>query len=535
VWYSWVRLVVYTVFYFGVLAFQLRHGDFLCLELWQPLHLLMALACAAHVLFLEWGKGESKARWGVEALSILDVVAVSWVWSLTNLSVGPFVFGLLFFTLASGLLLGLKPGLRVAGLGLVAFNFSLALNPFVRPEDMTLQLIVANVATLFVAGLSSLLGEQVQAAGVDIKEKAEEIQALTDINELIVEHIPSGLLLVDSHLRVLRANRGAVKIFSDLALEARPLHEISLDLEILLQNFAAKPSAGGFGRYELAHYNYKKEKLILEVIVSAIAPRQSDDGRYLVLLQNLTEVKNLEFAMQQKEKLAAVGQLAAGIAHEIRNPLASISGSVQLLQGNLQVQSDEDKKLLAIMVKEIDRLNRLITEFLDFVRPETRVEDPIHINSLAREVLDMVKLNDKLSKKVEQRTELRAQGLIGGHYDKLKQALMNIVINAYQAMNDTLRPEIFIQSFDREDRVVLVIQDNGMGMTKETLRRLFEPFHTTKARGTGLGLAITHKIIESHGARIDIESELGQGAKFLISFPALPSPEKDELPIKKHA
>jgi two-component system sensor histidine kinase PilS (NtrC family) len=264
--------------------------------------------------------------------------------------------------------------------------------------------------------------------------------------------------------------------------------------------------------------------------------RRPQGGRhFVVLLQNVTETKNLQFQLAQKEKLAAVGQLAAGIAHEIRNPLASISGSIQLLQANLVTQSPEDTKLFRIVIREIDRLNNLISEFLDFVRPDVRLDDPIEINTLAREVLEMAKMNPVLNKKVQQKTELRANQIINGHYDKLKQALLNITINAYQAMNDTLHPEIWVRSYDDDDRVVLEIQDNGCGITRDNLKRVFEPFHTTKPGGTGLGLAITHKIIESHDADINVESEWGHGAKFTIVFRSRTTPDDNEEKLKKQA
>jgi len=215
-----------------------------------------------------------------------------------------------------------------------------------------------------------------------------------------------------------------------------------------------------------------------------------------------------------------VGQLAAGIAHEIRNPLASISGSIQLMTGDTPIDQSEQKKLMNIVSREIDRLNGLITEFLDYVRPEQKIGTPMDLNAVIREVADMMKFNKKLRQDIEQKLELSAQSMILGNRDKLKQALLNFIVNAYQAMDKSISPSLEVSTKDEGDKVVLIIRDNGCGIKKENINRIFEPFHTTKPQGSGLGLAITHKILEAHSARVFVESEIGVGTRFLIEFPS---------------
>jgi two-component system sensor histidine kinase PilS (NtrC family) len=250
---------------------------------------------------------------------------------------------------------------------------------------------------------------------------------------------------------------------------------------------------------------------------------ESELKGYIVTFHDLTRVRRLEFAMRQSEKMAAVGQLAAGIAHEIRNPLASMSGSLQLLESGFTSESAEEKKLMRIALREIDRLNNLITEFLDFVRPEVLKEDPVDINLVLRDVLEMAKMNKGLRQEIQQSVELKSIKTIPGHRDKLKQAVLNIVMNAYQAMSEAEKPVIEVKSFDRDDSVVVTIRDHGCGIDEVGLRRIFEPFHTTKPKGTGLGLAITHKIIENHQGRIYVESTKGVGTEFTLEFKLKPN------------
>lgn len=531
---SWLRVMIFAAVYTGLLLLQILQSDFLAKAVWQPINIIMAVAFSLHILFVEFCKTIDQKRAALGALLFIDVILLSAGMAVIGVSHPLFLFLLLIFVAIGGWVLGLSYGLKLGFWGSFLFTLSIVMSPYFSSEGMKMIWIVNNASVFLVALFSGLVGDQILHVSKDLAAKDEKIQTLTDINELIIENIPSGLMVINSEYRVLRANRGAQNIFLMEDLVGRPLNEIFLDLQVILQDFT-KEHGQNFFRSEVNYHNHKKEKMVLEVIFSPILRKSGKDTQYVCLLQNLTEIKNLEFAMRQKEKLAAVGQLAAGIAHEIRNPLASISGSIQLLQANLTTQTDEDKKLLAIVIKEIDRLNHLISEFLDFVRPDVRVEDPVQINTLAKEVLEMVRMNEALSKKVIQKTELHAKGIIFGHYDKLKQAVLNIVINAYQAMSETLRPEIFVQTYDADGHVVLVIQDNGVGMTSENIKRMFEPFHTTKANGTGLGLAITHKIVETHNAKIYVESEVGLGTKISLVFPMGHTPDAADMYMKKQA
>ena len=239
---------------------------------------------------------------------------------------------------------------------------------------------------------------------------------------------------------------------------------------------------------------------------------------HIILLQNLTEVKNFEETIRQQEKMAAIGSMAAGIAHEIRNPLASISGSIQLIAASLKPESEDDRKLTNIIVKEIDRLNRLIAEFLEFVRPPMKVDDPVKLNDLMGEVLQIISANPQVPKGLKIETQFNAKNLVSGHYDKLKQGFLNIVINATHAVEKKTDGTIKIVTYDDYDSVVVKIHDNGVGMSRDTVSRIFVPFFTTKSKGTGLGLAITHKIFEAHEAHVRVESELNIGTTFIIEF-----------------
>ena len=189
------------------------------------------------------------------------------------------------------------------------------------------------------------------------------------------------------------------------------------------------------------------------------------------------------------------------------------------MQSQPEKYSAEDIKLMRIITREIDRLNDLITEFLDYVRPEPRPTQPVDVNKVIREVIEIVRFNQQMNKDVIQEIQLKAGSKILGHGDKLKQAFLNIVINAYQAMEKSSVQKLQIETFDVQDRVVVTVKDSGSGMDAVTVSRIFEPFYTTKPKGTGLGLAVTHKIFETHDAKVNVTSQPGEGTTFTIDFP----------------
>lgn len=238
------------------------------------------------------------------------------------------------------------------------------------------------------------------------------------------------------------------------------------------------------------------------------------------LIEVRSEKERLEWDLKQKEKLAAIGQLAAGIAHEIRNPLASISGSVELL--SQQAQTEDDQKLMKIILKEISRLNGLISEFLDYAKPEKPPEEKMSLDQVLEESLQSVLLSKDLLATLKSELKLNKQiqpVIIKGYKGPMKQALLNFLINAVQSMKDQQNPELIIQLTTDENLASLTLIDNGCGMSEETATRIFEPFFTTKAKGTGLGLAMTHKILTLHSAQVSVESKVGFGSRFMIQFP----------------
>ncbi len=399
------------------------------------------------------------------------------------------------------------------------------------------------------------LAEELARTTEKLLFKQETIEKLTRLQERILTDLPTGLITVDKNLRVNFINPEAAhmldspstamvgSLLGDVApellpffstiesvsIEARSLEAESLDENLQVATHGSKNHRSVFvrdktdqkrlqQRVEGSKRVWRGDVAHLGAAIEGSGLLQSDvtEGRIL-LFQDVTQVDRLEERLRQNEKLAAVGQLAAGIAHEIRNPLASMSASIEMLMQSAAGQVGEDKRLMEITIREIDRLNGLITEFLEYVRPEQMPMSTVDVAELIEDSASAVRRRPDLpvGAQIVERVDGTLIGLsIPGNPEKLSQVLLNLLINAVQAVEKNGRIEIGAR---REGaRVCIWVHDNGCGMKDSVKPHLFEPFFTTKPKGTGLGLAIAYKIIEVHRGTIDVMSELGIGSRFEI-------------------
>lgn len=369
----------------------------------------------------------------------------------------------------------------------------------------------------FLAGLiHEELTEKASLLGLTQKKLVD----LQQVHSMILSNIRIGVCVMNDLGLIEYANEslGLVLKQSDV-LQKRWLDLIP-EMGASWKEVRAELELRSFERYEIARTGTAEEKQFLEFILAPLLDEKGYRKGWLCLVEDRTETKMLEAQMRTQEKLAAVGQLAAGIAHEIRNPLASISGSLQMMLGDAHFRDEQEQRLMKIILREIDRLNDLINEFMDYVRPTPMLTEKVDVNSLLRDILELIRFNPKLPKDVTEEIKLDCASSVVGNSQKLKQAFLNIIVNAFQAIENVSHPRIEVLTKDEENKVIVLIKDNGVGIAQENINRIFEPFHTTKAKGTGLGLAITYKILEAHKARVFVDSQVGQGTQFLIELPS---------------
>jgi two-component system sensor histidine kinase PilS (NtrC family) len=374
-----------------------------------------------------------------------------------------------------------------------------------------LSLTLFNLSYLAVIVISGQLKEEIFNLRSDLNITQKKWKSQAEFSKTLVEKMPLGLLVTHQNNEIALKN----------SFLSERLKLSDFELRHLVEKLSLRQQFDGRSQSDFEFENpHSLDRIIYQLDRTHYYDEEIEEELSLLLIKDVTEVRQLENQLKQKEKLAAVGQLAAGIAHEIRNPLAGISGSIQMLTED-ELAPDQ-KKLMNIVLKEIDRLNNLITEFLDYAKPEKKPDQIVDLKSLIEDTVLSLKSHKEIKPSLSWKLDLNSKNIYG-FSDKLRQAFLNILINAIQAMKDIAEPVIKILISQDAHFVVLSIQDNGVGMTAETQKKMFEPFHTTKLKGTGLGLAITHKILESHSAQIIIKSELNKGTEFKIKFPQIGS------------
>jgi two-component system sensor histidine kinase PilS (NtrC family) len=309
---------------------------------------------------------------------------------------------------------------------------------------------------------------------------------------------------------VLTANLVAAEILREpaSALVGRPLAEV---LPSLPDGDRRAPLRADLALRKGGHEIY------IGATVSALRDVHDEVIGKVINFQDLTELRRLELQSRRAERLATVGQLAAGVAHEIRNPLASISGSIELLRQTPQ-QSDDDRTLMAIVQREIQRLNVLIGDLLDYANPRPMQAVDFDLGSLVEETLRVARAEPAFED-VELAADVEQPLTVHADPAKLRQVVWNLVRNARDAAKLGGK-HVRVEARRENGDATIAIRDDGPGIAKELVARIFDPFVTTKDKGTGLGLATCHAVIAEHNGRIDVETEAGQGTTMIVTLPA---------------
>jgi two-component system sensor histidine kinase PilS (NtrC family) len=481
--------------------------SFINWSLVAPFYVVICVALSFHVLyvhFMDWFAARNKLFF---ATFILDSLLLSLLITFSGLNQSLFLFLHLVNILLAGLVFQSRGAFATALCTSIFFTLASLFGPELKAMNYVFLLILNNIAFFSVAGLSGYLSEQLQFIGTELTRTGLTLKETQELNNAIVSHMPSGLITFDQHGNVLLGNLSAETIFGAGDIKGTNVYEWFPDLRRVQ------------GEKKDVIWKKAEHEKILQVSVTSVYSPVVQGNLFIAQIEDLTFIRKLEYGLRQNEKMAAVGGLAAGIAHEIRNPLASISGSVEMLSQT--TANDDDRKLMKIILKEISRLNNLITEFLDYSSPEKPPSDPVDLVSLVNEVARDIKLNKQLRPDLIVQLTLPEKAVILGRRDKLKQALLNIILNAAQAMEKTPAAQLNVQLEYKNETWTLTMKDTGCGMSEATRLRMFEPFHTTKSKGTGLGLAVTHKILEGHRAQVFVESEPGVGTTFALQFPAV--------------
>jgi two-component system sensor histidine kinase PilS (NtrC family) len=428
---------------------------------------------------------------------------------------------------ASSILYGLLLDLHYYGV------ISLVTTQTVYPEkhqsSYIFFVILANMVGFYVSAyLSSFLSEQARKSHVELRAKQLDFDKLEALNESIINSITSALVVLDGQNHIILFNPAAENIFGQKAnhVYGRALTEALPILGIQLSPEKLKALSSDKDRLlfsDLAYHGSDDRTLHLRLSVSPLSlSLGSQEGKILVF-QDITLIKEAEEEMKRVEGLAAIGELAAGIAHEIRNPMASISGSIEMLREGLDKDA-VNGRLMDIISREVNRLNNLINDFLLFARPKKANLMKFDLAQLILECLDLFQKSRRWSAGLSAHTDFRHPIKMESDPEQIKQVLWNLFSNAVEAMgaqgclyvSSEMEPGI---SKAGRNMVKIVVRDTGTGFDKTDLFRMFTPFFTTKERGSGLGMAIVKRIVEGLKGQVVGDNHPDGGARVTIYLP----------------
>ncbi|MBN4054393.1 PAS domain S-box protein [Nitrospira defluvii] len=374
-------------------------------------------------------------------------------------------------------------------------------------KEMVYALFLYMIAFFTVGILSGRLSNR-------LHEKEVGLMDLRVFHEDIVQSISSGLITTDLNGIITSINHSATKItgYPSERVIGKSWEETFSWTEMETY-FLKLDETGSSQRFEGEIINQYGERCLLGVTLSSLRNEQGKQTGIIGTFQDLTKIRGLEEEMQKKDRLAALGEMAAGMAHEIRNPLASLSGSIQVLKNELNL-SGENLQLMEIAVKETERLNTFVTDFLRFARPLPPKREWVNLQKLLSDTLRLIRNNPETPSRVNViLEEFKEPIVIFADPSQLKQVLWNLANNALQAM-----PSGGILTFSarrvasqgEEAYAQILIKDTGEGILEHDIRKIFNPFFTTKSTGSGLGLAIVQRVVEEHYGQISVKSRSGK-------------------------
>jgi two-component system, NtrC family, sensor histidine kinase PilS len=465
-----------------------------------------------------------RRRWNPDRLYLLqfafDLALITWLIFASGGIDSPFtpfyVLIIVYATLVKqrrggvlGLVLCIVSYVSIAHLGFFGAIAGVETVPYTQ---LMYRVLLNVLAFISVTLLGLYLSERLHSA-------RRELGAARALHWNIVNSIRTGLLTLDTAGKITSLNRAAESItgFSQREVLGMPLSHVfpaAIANRIINSQFqsASKPL-----RLECWIGNGRPKEAFLGISCSPMVDEAGNRIGHVLSFQDLTEIQRREEELQLKEKMAAIGQIAAGLAHEIRNPLGSLSGSIQILRSELQLSADQ-ARLIEIILRECDRLNKIVGDFLAYAGARPCVRQPVDLVPIIEDTVQLFRNNPEF--KPGHQIDLSAPPTLTceADADQIRQAVWNVLQNAVRAMPEG--GKLAIRTSRNHSRVTLSFTDEGVGMTAEEKKMLFQPFHSGFRKGAGLGMAIVYQVLQQHRGSIQVKSRRNKGSVIELSFPA---------------
>ncbi len=452
-----------------------------------------------------------------------SVFTLLYIFPIVSAGILHFRRGALFIAFVSAILFGL----------MIAFQFHGALPPSDWPWEspwgrftpgyVLWAFVVHFTIFLIVAFASSSVAEQLQRTKISLSRRELDYQKLSELHTNIVRSIPSGIITTDERDRITYVNTRGCALLGTSLLEliSIPLKEVFPVIEDGITTSGVRQdtyrTVTGVG----------KKRLHIELTVSDLKEEDGTPRGRLVVFEDVTEMRRMEERVRLSEKQSAFVRITAGMAHEIRNPLASLRGAAELLS-NSSPALESERKLLGIVIREADRLNSLLSDFLVTVTSRQSKKSRMLLSDLAEETVAQFTGDYGSRRDICVQTLINQGVEIEGERAQIKQAFWNLLSNAADATPDGGVIHAVLESDVASGRAIFKVQDSGPGIPPEIRDRIFEPFTTTKERGTGIGLSLVLSVIEAHEGTVEVRTAPTTGTLFTIQLPLAPQQTEPE-------
>lgn len=380
------------------------------------------------------------------------------------------------------------------------------------------------IAFLVVGLLASKLSERL-SSGEQLREATKTLANLQALHERIIESIRSGLITTDLEGNIYTFNAAASEItgYKPEAMRGRSIFSLFGNIKQPIELSLDGRDTEQMPRFETNLVTPEGFAVRIGYNISPLFSEDNERTGLIVTFQDLTDIRSMEESIKRKDRLAAVGRVGAGLAHEIRNPLGAMRGAIQVLESNTPPESVQ-ADLMKIILRESDRLNSIITNFLSYAKPKVGSFSEVDACEAIRDTVKLLRHSPEVTEKHRIKDSLPATPVfVSADTTQLKQVFWNLARNAINAMPDGGDLSIALETLPN-NRVQIVFEDSGVGMSKEQVERLFEPFSNSTSGGTGLGLSIVYQIIRDHDGTINVRSFEGEGTLITIVLPRASQP-----------
>jgi two-component system sensor histidine kinase PilS (NtrC family) len=495
----------------------------------RSLFLVFLISVGLTIVYFFLPRLSKRLAWQFWVQFTFDALLVTWLVARTGDLNSPYLTLYIVVIGISSIFLKPRATLAMAGVCVAMFSTLAVLvsagiaesHGEPHPPAKFFQILSFNIVAFLVVGILAARLSDRRSSGDQLKETVRTLANLRALHERIVASIRSGLIVTDLDGTIYTFNAASAEITGQPAEEMRGSSIYSLFGDIRESVELSLKSTDEHGRpprFETDLTTPDGFAVHIGYTVSQLYSEENEATGLIITFQDLTEIRSMEESIRRKDRLAAVGRVGAGLAHEIRKPLGAMRGAIQVLDSSTQkgsIQSD----LMSIVLRESDRLNSIITNFLNYARPAVGNFTEVDLSEAVRDTLTLLKHSPDVSPWHTLDANLPHESIfISADTTQLKQVFWNLARNAIQAMPDggTLRIKLEPHS---NRRVRIIFEDTGRGMTPEQVEQLFEPFAKSTTGGTGLGLSIVYQIIRDHHGTISVSSSEGEGTTITILLP----------------